>query len=88
MGTKCRFVGTRKFSDAPDDDGTHVPSAAMDLRSLMRTIYCLIKQRQPLCDDENAREYWQKVEDNYPTFRQGISLACGVEYDGLKELVY
>jgi serine/threonine protein kinase len=87
VGVRCRWVGTRKCADQTDDDGTYTLCRESDLRSLMRTVHCLLKQKLPQCDDSKAKEYWDKVESNYPCFRRGMELAIEVNYEDMKKLV-
>jgi hypothetical protein len=84
---RCDYVGTRIFGDPPDIYGKHVPTAILDLRSLVRTAFCLVKQRQPLVEDdlEAIQQYWDKVKLNYPLFAVAMGLADAGNYDALEQ---
>jgi serine/threonine protein kinase len=86
-GVLCDFVGTWLFGDQPDINNQHKPEPCTDLRSLVRTVYCLSKQRMPLVN-ENAvvEEYWKNVEDMHPLFKRAMRLADAVDYKDLETL--
>jgi hypothetical protein len=48
----CAYVGTRLFGDRPSSL-LHTPDQQLDLRSLVRTAFCLSKQRIPAIKDDD-----------------------------------
>jgi serine/threonine protein kinase len=87
-GTDCPYVGTRLFGDRPDERDMHTPDARLDLRSLVRTAFCLSKQRLPAVEDTfaAAQQYWDEVAQNYAPFSQAMWAADAVDYDELAQL--
>mmetsp|Transcript_15453 Transcript_15453/g.22689 ORF Transcript_15453/g.22689 Transcript_15453/m.22689 type:complete len:540 (+) Transcript_15453:114-1733(+) len=87
-GTECDFVGTRIFGDPPDIHGKHMPTPKLDLRSLVRTAFCLSKQRLPLVEDDTiaVQQFWEGVKKDYAIFATAMELADSSNYDGLESL--
>ena len=88
LGKECDWVGTRMFSDAPDGRGKHIPSAALDLRSLVRTAYCLARQRYPPNSqgDGDYDEFWRSISHSYTVYEDALRFATNVNYTSLSEL--
>ena len=67
---ECDYVGTRLFGDGPPPGGAannnrrHTPAQCLDLRSLVKTAFCLSKQRIPTVEDNDAavQQYWDRVK--------------------------
>lgn len=82
---RCPFEGTILFASQPDPDGHHFPTRQVDLYSLVKSVFCLVRQQQPALNDwQTVEDYWCKVEDNFPSFRRALALAKEANYDGLK----
>lgn len=66
----CPFAGTvLLFADRPNAYNYHVPTAALDLRCLVRTMFCVTKQRLPWVekvDWETLEAFWTEVEQSFP----------------------
>jgi len=82
VGATCAFVGTRIFGDPPDAFGMHTLTPILDLKSLVRTAFCLSKQRLPLIEDEAvaAKQYWERVRKDYVPFAMAMDLADSSDY--------
>jgi hypothetical protein len=85
---ECDYVGTRIFGDKPGPTNRHVPEQRLDLRCLVKTAFCLSRQRNPIVEDNDleVQQYWSKIKDQYPLFRKAMDLADAVKYDELAEL--
>eukprot|EP01035_Chromulina_nebulosa_P027675 gene27675-36429_t len=85
---ECDFIGTRIFGDAPNAYNRHTPDPSLDLRCLVKTVYCLSKQRMPVVRENAAdvHEYWARVKYQVPLFRKAMGLADAVKYDELADL--
>jgi hypothetical protein len=85
---ECDYVGTRLFGDGPDANKKHIPEQCLDLRSLVKTAFCLSKQRIPTVEDNDAavHQYWGRVKQQYPLFRKAMDLADTASYDELADL--
>lgn len=88
---ECDYVGTRLFADGPNALNRHKPENRLDLRSLVKTAFCLSKQRIPTVEDSAVavREYWDRVKLQFPLFRKAMDLAdagTADSYDKLAEL--
>ena len=72
--TACPYVGTRLFGDRPDGNDMHTPNASLDLRGLVRTAFCLSKQRLPAAEDDfdAAQRYWDGVARDYAPFSRAM----------------
>lgn len=90
-GIECAYVGTPLFGDRPPHRGrTHIPDARLDLRSLVKTAFCLSKQFRPNVaedDDTGIEKYWTRIEQQFPTFRRALTLADAVQYEALREVL-
>ena len=88
---ECDYVGTRLFGDGPGANNKHRPDQCLDLRSLVKTAFCLSKQRMPAVEDNDGavKQYWDRVKLQSPLFRKAINLAdagTADSYDKLAEL--
>ena len=83
--TYCTFVGTKLFGDRPDANNMHTATPSLDLRSLVRTAYCLSKQRKPFVADDGGliEAHWEKVKINCPIFGKAMDFAEACDYDSL-----
>lgn len=74
---ECDYVGTRLFGDGPGANKKHTPDQRLDLRSLVKTAFCLSKQRMPTVedDDEAVQQYWTLVERQSPLFLKAMNFA-------------
>ncbi len=74
---ECDYVGTRLFGDRPGPDNKHTPDQRLDLRSLVKTAFCLSKQRMPPVEDneEAVQQYWNGVKLQYPQFQRAMDFA-------------
>jgi len=86
INVEYQWVGTKLFSDAPSANSSHTLTVATDLRSLVRTVYCLVRQHMPLCDDDGALQFWQRVSNTHPVFVQAMEFADNADYTGLRGL--
>jgi len=88
QGEECRYVGTSLFGDTPGASGRHTPEPRLDLRALVRTAYCLCRQRLPYVEDkhEAIEEYWAKIAADRPIFSKALEFADAIDYKGLEEL--
>ena len=62
---------------------------SLDLRSLVKTVFCLSKQRIPAVEDNNLavqQYYWTQVKEKVPVFAKAMELAGAVKYNELAEL--
>lgn len=89
--TECAFVGTHLFGDPPPPAGdiqNHTPTPRLDLRCLVKTSFCLSKQRSPLVKDDchAIQQYWERVQRDYPMFSSALRFADAVNYDELEKL--
>lgn len=87
-GFECDYVGTRLFADGPNALNKHTPDNRLDLRSLVKTVFCLLKQRIPSVEDNEVavREYWDKVTLQFPLFRKAMDLADAGTADTYEKL--
>eukprot|EP00597_Dinobryon_sp_UTEXLB2267_P004319 CAMPEP_0170072714 /NCGR_PEP_ID=MMETSP0019_2-20121128/10299_1 /TAXON_ID=98059 /ORGANISM="Dinobryon sp., Strain UTEXLB2267" /LENGTH=488 /DNA_ID=CAMNT_0010281855 /DNA_START=287 /DNA_END=1753 /DNA_ORIENTATION=- len=87
VGSEYNFVGTLLFGDPPDMHGKHTPTTKLDLRSLVRTAFCLSKQRLPVVEDNVVaiQQYWEKVRIDHAPFAVAMNLADSSDYDALEE---
>jgi len=88
---ECDYVGTRLFGDGPGANKKHTPDQRLDLRSLVKTAFCLSKQRMPTVEDNDGavQQYWNRVKLQSPLFRKAMDLAdagTADSYDKLAEL--
>lgn len=88
---ECDYVGTRLFGDGPGANNKHTPDRCLDLRSLVKTAFCLYKQRMPTAEDNATavQQYWDGVKQKAPLFRKAMDLAdagTADSYDRLAEL--
>ena len=82
------FVGTQFFGDPPDEENMHTPSRAMDLRSFVRTVFCLSRQNQTgPADADGILRYWDTVQQQFPMFRKAMEFANNADYDRLGNLL-
>ena len=88
VNTECDYVGTRLFGDGPGANKKHTPEQCLDLRSLVKTAFCLSKQRIPTVEDDDAavHRYWSRVKQQFPVFQKAMDLANNASYDELVEL--
>ena len=88
---ECDYVGTRLFGDGPDDanNNKHTPDQCLDLRSLVKTVFCMTTQRIPAVEDNDAavRHHWIGVKKQFPGFRKAMDLADNAKYDELVEVL-
>lgn len=82
---ECDYVGTRLFGDGPAANKKHTPDQCLDLRSLVKTVFCLSKQRIPIVEDNDVavNQYWVRVKHQVPLFRKAIDLANALNYQEL-----
>jgi hypothetical protein len=68
-------------------NGKHVPTPELDLRSLVRTAFCLSKQRLPLVEDDTraVKQYWDGVSNDFFSFAMAMDLADSCDYDNLEK---
>lgn len=88
---ECDYVGTRLFGDGPSANNKHRPDQRLDLRSLVKTVFCLSKQRMPTVEDNDGavKQYWDRVAQQSPQFLKAINFAdegTADSYDKLAEL--
>jgi len=83
LNVECAYVGTRLFGDRPSE--THVPTRQLDLRSLVRTAFCLSKQHLPPLEDNDVavREYWDRTVQAYPLVGRAMAAANAANYENL-----
>lgn len=88
-GVETSYVGTPLFGDPPGLFNRHVPTPSLDLRSLVRTAFCLSKQRLPPVDNNHteAAQYWREIASNYSQFKRALDLASEANYDELAILL-
>ena len=86
MGKEYSWIGTRIFSNKPNLNNLHISNATTDLRSLVRTVYCLVRQRLPNCVDDEIPQFWQLAAVNHPIFTVAMTLADNSDYDGMCEV--
>lgn len=69
-GIDCDYVGTPIFGEKPGAGGKHSPDARLDLRSLVKTAFCLSKQLMPkaIADDVAMQQYWVRIQEEFPRF--------------------
>jgi hypothetical protein len=82
------FPSTRLFGDLRGKMKTHIPEPSLDLRSLVKTVFCLSKQQLPAVEDDDTAvaRHWDTVKQNYPTFRSAMDLADTANYKALVDL--
>jgi serine/threonine protein kinase len=88
LGEVCQFVGTKYFGDRPDEENNHIPHQRLDLRSLVRTVYCLVHQRiqDVNVDEDGAIEtFWCNVAQENFAFRQALTFADEMNYEELSK---
>lgn len=88
-GLKCQYEGIPLYGGPPETDGTHTPSVALDLRSVVRTSFSLSKQRRPLVHntETEAKQYWTKVANDYPPFQKAMEAAELEDYQSKENLL-
>jgi serine/threonine protein kinase len=88
VNEECDYVGTRLFGDLRGKMKTHIPEPSLDLRSLVKTVFCLSKQQLPAVEDDDTAvaRHWDTVKQNYPTFRSAMDLADTANYKALVDL--
>lgn len=89
-GEECFYAGTQWFADRPQQNQRHTPCAATDLRALVRTLFCLSKQRLPWVPDHDWGEveaFWRSIANEYPSFARAMDFASHGDYDSLQELL-
>jgi serine/threonine protein kinase len=88
VGVECNYVGTKLFGDKPRTGNKHTPEPCLDLQSLVKTAYCLTKQRIPpvVDNDLDVQHYWDQVKDQSPLFSKAMEFARMVNYDALADL--
>jgi serine/threonine protein kinase len=85
LGQRCGFVGTRLFADRPDDGGSHIPNAQSDLRALVKTVFCLVRQKVPLMNDwDDVERHWAAVSVAFPAFKTALEFASDCDYSSLR----
>lgn len=88
---ECDYLCTRLFADGPNALNRHTPENRLELRSLVKTAFCLSKQRIPTVEDYKVamREYWDRVKLQFSLFRKAMDLAdagTADSYDKLAEM--
>ena len=60
-----------------------------DLKSLVRTVHCLSRQRLPIVEDtfDAAQRYWDNVAYEYSAFRLAMLAANTAKYDELEQVL-
>jgi serine/threonine protein kinase len=86
VGIECAFVGTLLFGDPPNENGIHIPTPQLDMRSLVRTAFCLSKQRLPWVKEDpfEILQYWERVGKDHPLFATAMDKATIADYDSLE----
>ena len=85
-GIECFYLGTKVFGDPPNSKNRHIPTPQLDLRCLVRTAFCLSKQRLPILGEGAAvEEYWARIGQEHPPVALAMGLADSSNYDALVE---
>lgn len=87
IGERCLFAGTVLFADRPASDNYHIPTEATDLRALVRTLFCVSKQRLPWTVDDDwptLEAFWRNMQQMYPSLQTAMELASSADYDALE----
>jgi serine/threonine protein kinase len=83
---ESEYVGTCLYGDGPTRLNFHSPTPQLDLKCFLKTVFCLIKQRQHMVkNQQEAIQYWENVETIYPRFKYAMELAENNQYNQLKE---
>jgi serine/threonine protein kinase len=86
----CKWTGTTLFCEFLPFIYFHRPRGSDDLRSFVRTVFCLTKQKYPSIknksDPSEVLQYWKSVENAYKGFGEAMKLASNEDYDALREV--
>jgi hypothetical protein len=85
LGVRICWVGTLGYSEAAEDDGFHTPLPASDLTALVRSVYSMMTQELPPCDDSRS-QFWEARLREPTLWHDCLRAAQTCNYEDLKAL--
>ena len=84
INLSCSYQGTPVYGEK--NQGTHMPTRALDLCCLVKSAFTIKHQQFPPSDLswEDIQAYWTSVSTEFPSFRSILKCAGDENYEGLK----